>query len=87
MDDDGVIEMQFSGAFERNSFRNITRRLYGESSPSVLSLDLENVDYSYATAVVPLISLVRHLEDQGTDVDIGQTLSVVASQLNIDAFG
>lgn len=70
MNNDDAIEMQFSGNFERHSFRSITRRLYGESTPSVLSLDLQKVVYSYATAVVPLISLSRYLESQGTEVEI-----------------
>ena len=64
------IEMQFDGVLDRSSFRAVTRRLYGHPPLSILSLDLEHVTYAYATAVVPLISLVRHLGAQGTQVEI-----------------
>lgn len=62
--------LDFTGVFDRNSFTVITRRLYRRSLPRVLEIDLANVSYAYATAVVPLISLVRYLKNRGTEVEI-----------------
>ena len=62
--------LEFDGVFNRHKFTQITRRLYGQPVPRVLSLDLEHVDHAYATAVVPLISLVKYLKASGTRVEI-----------------
>ena len=62
--------MDFDGTFERHNFRMVTRRLFRSPMPSVLTLDLRNVTYAYATAVVPLIALERSLHSQGTLVEI-----------------
>lgn len=70
MYDDDEISLQFAGSFGRESFTRITRGLHGRPPPSVLSLDLGDVSYAYATGVVPLVSLVRHLHANGTEVDI-----------------
>ena len=64
------IELQFDRTFDRNCYRIITRRLFRDPRPSVLTLDLENITYAYATAVVPLLALERHLRAQGTLVEI-----------------
>ena len=61
----------FDDMFGRWSFRRITRALDGRPEPALVRLDLHNVDHAFATAVVPLISLVRHLQAQGTRVEIG----------------
>ena len=70
MYDDDEISLRFAGSFGRESFTRITRGLYGRPPPSVLSLDLGDVSYAYATGVVPLIALIRHLDENGTEVDI-----------------
>lgn len=70
MSDHDNIELQFDRAFDRNCYRIITRRLFRDPRPSTLTLDLENVTYAYATAVVPLIALERHLRAQGTLVEV-----------------
>ena len=66
---DGM-SLEFDGVFNRHNFTKITRRLHGQPVPRVLSLDLENVDHAYATAIVPLISLVKYLKTSGTRVEI-----------------
>ncbi|MCY3952560.1 MAG: DUF4325 domain-containing protein [bacterium] len=67
---DDELAFPFAGQFTRNSFTRITKGLHGRPPPSTLSIDLGDVSHAYATAVVPLISLVRHLEANGTEVDI-----------------
>ena len=63
--------MDFDGVFERFGYRAITRRLFRHgSAPSTLTVDLRHVAYAYATAVVPLIALERHLSSLGTAVEI-----------------
>jgi len=66
----GPLDLTFENVFHRGSFTRITKRLHGRPAPSLLSLDLRGVSYAYATAVVPLISLVRHLRSQRTEVEI-----------------
>ena len=51
--------------------RGSPRKLYGRPAPTLLCLDLLQVSqYAYATAVVPLIALCRHLRAHGTRVEI-----------------
>ena len=66
----GPLYLSFKHVFNRNSFTRITKRLYGRSLPPLLSLDLSDVSYAYATAVVPLVALVRHLKSRRTEVEI-----------------
>ena len=70
MYDDDEISLRFDRSFGRESFTRITKGLWGRPPPSALSLDLGDVPYAYATGVVPLISLIRHLAANGTEVDI-----------------
>ena len=70
MNSHGEVNMEFDGVFGRGSYRKITRRLFGTPEPSVLSIDLENVTFAYATEVVPLIALDRYLRAQGIAVEI-----------------
>ncbi|WP_419552554.1 ATP-binding protein [Candidatus Poriferisodalis sp.] len=65
-----IVEMDFERVFERWDYRKITRKLFGRSDPSEFYLDLRYVNYAYATAVVPLIALCKHLRAGGTDVEI-----------------
>ena len=58
------------GVFSRNSYRLVTRRLYGKPRPATLYLDLRDVTWAFAAGVVPLIALRRHLEAHGTKVEI-----------------
>lgn len=66
----GHISMEFHGTFERHHFRMVTRRLFDSPIPSDLTIDLRDVSYAYATAVVPLIALDKYLRSQGTLVEI-----------------
>jgi hypothetical protein len=67
---DDEMSFKFTGVFGRSSFTRITKGLYGRPLPSSLSLDLGDVSHAYATAVVPLISLARHLRAVGSEVVI-----------------
>ena len=67
---DSVIELAFDGMFDRWRFKRITKELDRRPAPTLLCLDLLQVSYAYATAVVPLIALCRHLRAQGTRVEI-----------------
>ena len=64
------LSMEFEDVFDRNKFRRITRDLYGQPLPESLRLNLENVSFSYATAVVPLISLIKHLRGRGIEIEV-----------------
>ncbi len=66
----GVLSMDFYGVFDRWRYRAITRKLYNHPNPARLCLDLRLVSHAYATAVVPLIALCRHLEALGTEVEV-----------------